>query len=229
MNWAVSVTYTIAHGNTRSLTHWVGLEIESKTSKTLCQVLNLLSHSAISQGLFYFQKHISRGCSRVWGQAQAGTAIAWDWFPDVGEIRNRPTLVVGPSMWGRPGWLLAFPPRSGRESWNPPWDQGLGLSKSLSSNRDRLPGIEQGAGSQWVHVKAILLQSISCGLGGSLIHAGGCHAALTGRVWFPLSQPTTCCPRGGEVGVGSPGGLAVAVPWAGARPATSPGVWVFCW
>lgn len=45
---AASAIYTTAHGNTRSLTHWVRPGMEPASSRTLCQVLNLLSHNESS-------------------------------------------------------------------------------------------------------------------------------------------------------------------------------------
>ena len=44
----VSATYAAAH-NTGSLTHWARSGMEPATSLTLCQVLNLLSHSGNSR------------------------------------------------------------------------------------------------------------------------------------------------------------------------------------
>ena len=46
--WAASATYTAACGNAGSLTHWVRPGIEPESSRTLCQVFNLLSHNGNS-------------------------------------------------------------------------------------------------------------------------------------------------------------------------------------
>ena len=46
--WAISATYTTACGNTRSLAHWARSGIKPPSSRTLCLVLNLLSHNGNS-------------------------------------------------------------------------------------------------------------------------------------------------------------------------------------
>ena len=43
--WAISATYSIAHGNTRPLTHWARPRIKPTSSQTLCWVLDHLSHN----------------------------------------------------------------------------------------------------------------------------------------------------------------------------------------
>ena len=45
---AESKTYTTAYGNAGSLTHWVRPWMEPISSRTLCRILNLLSHSGSS-------------------------------------------------------------------------------------------------------------------------------------------------------------------------------------
>ena len=50
---AASATYTTAHDNARSLTHWARPGIEPETSWTLCQVLNLMSHTRNSLGRIF--------------------------------------------------------------------------------------------------------------------------------------------------------------------------------
>ena len=49
--WVASVTYTIAHSNARSLTHWARPRTEPASLWTLCQVLNPLSHRRNADGL----------------------------------------------------------------------------------------------------------------------------------------------------------------------------------
>ena len=62
--WATSVTCAAAYGNTGSLTHWVRPGIEPESSETLCQVLNVLSHSGNSCILFYLMYlFIGQTCS----------------------------------------------------------------------------------------------------------------------------------------------------------------------
>ena len=46
--WVTSVTYTTAHSNSGSLSHWARPGIKPKSSQTLSQVLNLLSHNGNS-------------------------------------------------------------------------------------------------------------------------------------------------------------------------------------
>ena len=61
--------YTTAHGNAGSLTHWVRPGIEAAFSRTLCWVLNSLSHKENPQVFFLFvlfflpkqQKFLSHG------------------------------------------------------------------------------------------------------------------------------------------------------------------------
>ena len=47
--WAMSVTYTAACSNARSLTHWARAGIQPSSSYTLCWVLNPLSHNRHSR------------------------------------------------------------------------------------------------------------------------------------------------------------------------------------
>ena len=68
---ATSVTYAAASGNVRSLTHWVTPGIKCTSSRTLCQVLNLLSHNGNSKSfllmhtLFLLQGSISQPLEKV--------------------------------------------------------------------------------------------------------------------------------------------------------------------
>ena len=61
---ATSAIYTTAHGSTRSLTHWMRPGIKPASSQTLCQVLNLLSHSRSSKVL-----HFQHCCCAHWQQS----------------------------------------------------------------------------------------------------------------------------------------------------------------
>ena len=54
-----SATYTAAHGNARSLTHWLRPGIEPASSQTLCRVLNLLSHNR-NPCLSYYESQSER-------------------------------------------------------------------------------------------------------------------------------------------------------------------------
>ena len=59
---AESATYTTAHSNAGSLTHWAGPGIEPASSWTLCQILNLLNHNGNS-AFFFFNSFCQRGLS----------------------------------------------------------------------------------------------------------------------------------------------------------------------
>ena len=52
-----------SHSNARSLTHWMRSGIKPTSSRTLCQVLNPLSHSGNSEGSFLFSAEY---CPIVW-------------------------------------------------------------------------------------------------------------------------------------------------------------------
>ena len=55
---ATSLTYATACGNAGSLTHWGRPRIEPVSSRTLCQVFNILSHNGISKKQFLIPSFI---------------------------------------------------------------------------------------------------------------------------------------------------------------------------
>ena len=133
---AASATYTTAHGNARALNHWVRPRIKLASSRTLCQVLNLLSHNEtpkepilINPLSFLCSVLKSAHVPTVWDcqysryikrTVGGGIALCSENCPGQGSGEPYHLPAMGPWV-SHDAHLLLSDPRSGPVSQQSPW------------------------------------------------------------------------------------------------------------